>query len=105
MRVVCTDGTIFECRSYEVVSAGVVLFGDRVAEGAHRYAPDREQIGFVPHAELRYILPDGVEPRPAPDAPRARAPGAPPGPGRGGGQQRGRQPRPRPQAGGPRPGE
>ena len=62
MLVVCTDGTTFPCESYEVIDAGVMLFGEEHEEESeeNRYASDKEQIGYVPHTALLYIVPDGV---------------------------------------------
>lgn len=68
MNVVCTDGTQFTCTSYELTDKGVKLYSADVEEmddASARYASDDSdefQIGFVPEANLLYILPDGVVP-------------------------------------------
>lgn len=66
MQVYCTDGTVFRVRSYEVTQYGVQLYGQPLEEEDDRYADDPEQRGFVPHDQLRYILPDGVTAAAAP---------------------------------------
>jgi len=51
MRAICNDGLAIECRSYKAIETGVVLCADE----------DREEVvGFVPHDELKYVLPDGL---------------------------------------------
>ncbi|MFD1586604.1 hypothetical protein ACFR9U_06390 [Halorientalis brevis] len=61
MQVFCTDGTVFACRSYDLTEYGVKLYGQH-PDADERYRDDPEQIGFVPHDRLGYILPDGVRP-------------------------------------------
>ena len=65
MMVVCTDGTAFQCRSYQVIDTGVMLFGEELEtnEEENRYDSDEEQIGYVPNAYLRYIVPNEVFPQ------------------------------------------
>lgn len=60
MQVICTDGTVFACQSYELTEYGVICYEGR-AEG-ERYEGDPEQVGYVPHDRLWYVLPDGVVP-------------------------------------------
>lgn len=69
MNVLCTDGTSFRCDRYELTEKGVKLYSGDTEEEPDRYESDTDehQIGFVPDAMLRYILPEGV--RPAPTAP------------------------------------
>jgi hypothetical protein len=62
MQVFCTDGTVFTCRSYELTEYGVKLYGQGSDADDDRYGDDPEQIGFVPHDRLGYVLPDGVRP-------------------------------------------
>ncbi|MFB6178647.1 MAG: hypothetical protein ABEI77_02850 [Halorientalis sp.] len=87
MQVFCTDGTVFACRSYDLTEYGVKLYG-KVAHAGDRYGEDPQQIGFVPHDRLGYILPNGVQPasgaivQPQP-VPGRRYPTGTPGPGGG----------------------
>ncbi|WP_336001158.1 hypothetical protein [Halorientalis halophila] len=60
MQVYCTDGTVFRCRSFEVAEYGVHLYGTPPDADEERYAGDPEQVGFVPHDRLWYVLPEGV---------------------------------------------
>ncbi|WP_136717024.1 hypothetical protein [Halorientalis salina] len=62
MQVICTDGTVFTCRSYELTEYGVKLYGEGSDDDDDRYSDEPEQIGFVPHDRLGYVLPDGVRP-------------------------------------------
>ena len=62
MRVICTDGTTFDCKGYELTEYGVIIYGKELDPDHERYAGDPEQTGYVPHDRLWYILPDGVEP-------------------------------------------
>jgi len=64
MNVICTDGTRFRCDRYELTEKGVKLYSGDVEEPPARYESDRDdhQVGFVPDAQLQYILPDGVTP-------------------------------------------
>ena len=62
MQVFCTDGTVFTCRSYDLTEYGVKLYGKNLGSDDERYSDDPDQIGFVPHDRLGYILPDGVRP-------------------------------------------
>ena len=62
MQVFCTDGTVFACRSYDLTEYGVKLYGQSPDSNDERYRDEPEQIGFVPHDKLGYILPDGVRP-------------------------------------------
>lgn len=51
MRAICVDGTEVECGNFKAVNEGVVLTAD---------AKRKTVIGFVPTANLSYILPDDV---------------------------------------------
>ena len=62
MQVFCTDGTVFTCRSYDLTEYGVKLYGQHAEADDDRYSDEPDQIGFVPHDRLGYILPDGVRP-------------------------------------------
>jgi len=62
MQVFCTDGTVFACRSYELTEYGIKLYGQESDADDDRYGDEPEQIGFVPHDRLGYVLPDGVRP-------------------------------------------
>ncbi|WP_415378580.1 hypothetical protein [Halosimplex sp. TS25] len=64
MHVYCTDGTVFECARYEVNDYGLVLYGTEDQEERERYDTDEpQQVGFVPHDRLWYVLPKGVTPQ------------------------------------------
>ena len=67
MNVICTDGTHFNCDTYELTEKGVKLYKG-APDGESRYGSDDDehQIGFVPEERLLYILPDGVQPAQAP---------------------------------------
>lgn len=83
MQVICTDGTIFHCESYEVIDGGVKLFSKDVDDDndpEHRYKPDTEdiQVGYVPDDKLAYILPDDTTSRHTPPAQRQPMGTAPP---------------------------
>lgn len=97
MRVICTDGTVFPCESYDLNDHGVVLYGQEEGDEDERYDEEREQIGFVPHWRLSYVLPDDVTPGagPASDAPQQMPNGQAPYQG-GGHQQGGAPPQQRP---------
>jgi hypothetical protein len=64
MNVICTDGTRFYCDRYELTEKGVKLYSGDIDDEPGRYESDTDdhQVGFVPDARLRYILPDGVAP-------------------------------------------
>lgn len=53
MKAICTDGLVIDCGNFKAIDGGVVL-----TEDVKRKRP----IGFVPLAELRYVLPDDVAP-------------------------------------------
>ncbi len=57
MQVVCLDGTVIHCDKFRAIDAGVLTF-----EGAAGGEDEEEAIGFVPHEELRYVLPEDVQP-------------------------------------------
>lgn len=81
MHVYCTDGTVFTCRRYDVNGYGLVLYGQEATEERDRYDDDEpEQIGFVPHDKLWYVLPTGVTPQAG--LPPQRQSGARPSAGR-----------------------
>lgn len=60
MQVICTDGTVFTCESYELTEYGVVLYDQPQDPEAERYDSEPAQAGYVPHDRLWYVLPDGV---------------------------------------------
>lgn len=62
MQVICTDGTVFQCKDYELTDAGIMLYGEELGTGEERYEGDPDKIGYIPHDELLYVLPNGVEP-------------------------------------------
>ncbi|MFB6140169.1 MAG: hypothetical protein ABEJ26_07015 [Halosimplex sp.] len=67
MHVYCTDGTVFECARYEANEYGLVLYGTERQRDRERYeTEDPQQVGFVPHDRLWYVLPKGVTPGGAP---------------------------------------
>jgi predicted flap endonuclease-1-like 5' DNA nuclease len=51
MRAICVDGTEVECGNFKAVDGGVVLTADEKRKTV---------VGFVPTANLSYILPDDV---------------------------------------------
>lgn len=59
MKVICTDGTAITCESFRAVDSGVLLFDEPESE---RDDEEAGAIGFVPITELRYVLPDEVQP-------------------------------------------
>jgi len=71
MQVFCTDGTVFPCRSYQLTEQGVKLYEQPLDPDDERYSGDPEQVGFVPHERLLYILPDNITPA-APTTGRGR---------------------------------
>ena len=62
MQVICTDGTMFTCKSYELTEYGIVLYDQRRDPEGERYESDPQQSGYVPHDRLWYVLPDGITP-------------------------------------------
>lgn len=62
MQVICTDGTTFACESYELTEYGVVCYSEEQPDDGDRYDRSPDQIGYVPHDCLWYVLPDGVAP-------------------------------------------
>lgn len=63
MQVVCTDGTTFTCEAYELTDYGVTVYSQPHEPDEDRYAKTPDQMAYVPHDRLWYILPDGVAPR------------------------------------------
>lgn len=67
MRVVCQDGTIFECEWFRAIDSGVLLFqespeeteADADAEPAELV---QEAAGFVPLQQVRYVLSERLQP-------------------------------------------
>jgi predicted flap endonuclease-1-like 5' DNA nuclease len=59
MRVVLTDGTEFECANFKALDSGVLLTKDKKR---------KKVIGFVPVHQLRYVVPDDLEPVETPSA-------------------------------------
>ena len=51
MKVVLEDGMTLDCGNYKAVDAGLVLTEDKKR---------KQVIGFVPHDEVRFVLPDDV---------------------------------------------
>lgn len=51
MKVVLEDGMTVDCGNYKAVDAGLVLTAD---------AKRKQVIGFVPHDQVRFVLPDDV---------------------------------------------
>ncbi|WP_372911024.1 helix-hairpin-helix domain-containing protein [Salinigranum sp.] len=64
MRVVLTDGTEFECANFKALDSGVLLTKDKKR---------KKVIGFVPIHQLRYVVPDDLEPVETPSSTGARA--------------------------------
>ena len=71
MQVICTDGTVLQCDRFEAIDSGVLLFEERrrteAAEGEEEEEEeeaemDDEASAFVPLHQLRFVLPDGVQP-------------------------------------------
>ncbi|WP_436928315.1 hypothetical protein [Halosimplex halobium] len=77
MQVYCTDGTVVDCARYEVNEYGLVLYGTEDQQDRERYdTSDPQQVGFVPHERLWYVLPEGVTPQAGLSAPGQGQPGA-----------------------------
>jgi hypothetical protein len=51
MRVVLTDGTELPCTNFRAIDSGVLLTKDKKR---------KKVIGFVPHREVKYVVPDDV---------------------------------------------
>ena len=66
MKAFCTDGTTVDCISFRAIDAGVLLFNEEWTEDDE----DLEAFGFVPYKELRYVIPDDIQPATS----RAQAP-------------------------------
>jgi len=99
MQAICEDGTTVTCKQCKAIEAGVLLFADRERE---------ELVGFIPHRQLRYLLPDDVGPGSADraagaeSARRASGPAPDDSAGQYGGQQPGGAPPGGPAPYGPR---
>lgn len=52
MQVVCIDGTVIQCDSFQAKNKGLML------KEKHQKQP--ETIGFVPFDRLMYVVPDDV---------------------------------------------
>ena len=65
MRAVCTDGTEIACANFTAVEGGVLLTSDKKRKTV---------FGFVPNANLAYVLPDDVEPVRPSSAPQRAEP-------------------------------
>lgn len=106
MKVICTDGTSIQCDRFRAIDSGILLFEDpqpdeASPEGASadedaasageemeetdEDAEEQEAIGFVPSAELRYVLPD--EAQPASQRPQSAIQQGPSSTGPGSGQR------------------
>lgn len=60
MKVFCTDGTTVECEAFRALDAGILLFEEEPGgDEAHD-----EATGFVPLTQIKYVLPEGVQPGP-----------------------------------------
>jgi hypothetical protein len=53
MRVVLTDGSELSCRNFKAIGSGVLLTKDKKR---------KKVVGFVPNHQLRYVVPDDLEP-------------------------------------------
>lgn len=53
MRVVLRDGTEFSCRNFKAIESGVLLTKDKKR---------KKVIGFVPNHQVKYVVPDDLEP-------------------------------------------
>lgn len=68
MQVICTDGTVLQCQRFEAIDSGVLLFEDQQRgeasneEDEDETERDEEATAFVPLHQLRFVLPDGVQP-------------------------------------------
>ena len=91
MQVICTDGTVLQCQRFEAIDSGVLLFDEQqrveASEEDDEDETERDEASaFVPIHQLRFVLPDGVQP------------------GRSGAQSMG-QPTPQPASQAPPPGQ
>jgi predicted flap endonuclease-1-like 5' DNA nuclease len=64
MRVVLTDGTEFSCENFKALESGVLLTKDKKR---------KKVIGFVPLHQLRYVVPEDLEPEESATVPGAAA--------------------------------
>lgn len=63
MQIICKDGTTIQCRDFEATDSGVLFFQEAPSRGesedeAGDEAETERASGFVPHVELRFVLPD-----------------------------------------------
>lgn len=72
MQVICTDGTVLQCQRFKAIDSGVLLFGESPSQGARGEEGEEEEEeeaemeeeanAFVPIHQLRFVLPEGVQP-------------------------------------------
>ena len=63
MQIICKDGTTIQCRDFEATDSGVLFFQEAPSRGESENEEEDEAetgraSGFVPIAELRFVLPD-----------------------------------------------
>lgn len=61
MKVICKDGTTFQCQRFRAIDSGVLLFENQ-PQGDTEEEDAEEASGFIPITELKYILPDEIQP-------------------------------------------
>lgn len=66
MQVICTDGTVLQCQRFEAIDSGVLLYGEsppaEAGEEEEEPEEDEEAMAFIPLHQLRFVLPEGVQP-------------------------------------------
>lgn len=68
MQVICIDGTVLQCERFEAIDSGVLLFGESrrseagETEDEEETEPNEEANAFVPLHQLRFVLPEGIQP-------------------------------------------
>lgn len=67
MQVICTDGSVLTCDRFEAIDSGVLLFGSQQRQAEMENEDEEEDDepeadAFVPLHQLRFVLPEGIQP-------------------------------------------
>ena len=69
MQVICLDGTVLQCQRFEAIDSGVLLFEEQRRREAGEDEDEEEEAevaeeatAFVPLHQLRFVLPENVQP-------------------------------------------